>query len=198
MLLGFAVGLSGAVIPGPLLAFVIFDSSRKRKITGHYVILGHALWEALVICLILLGLSGIMVQYEMSIYLIGGFVLIFMGALMIKKIGGEVKVKHSTVNSSILGGIFYTAFNPTQPLWWATAGLALLLEGSKLIGFAGIVTVTAGHWLADLAYYTIVSYAIYKYNRYVSSWQRQISVVLGLFLIALGTYFVINGFSAII
>jgi len=118
LFLGFAVGLSGAVIPGPLLAFVIFDASRKRKMTGHYVIVGHALWEALVIYLILLGLGSIMTQFRSFIYVAGGFVLILMGGFMIKSRKEEVKVERSRVNSSILGGVFYTAFNPTQPPWW--------------------------------------------------------------------------------
>ena len=193
LFLGFVVGLSGAVLPGPLLAFVIFDSSRKRKITGHFVIVGHAIWEALVICLILLGLGSVMTQYEGFIFVAGGFVLILMGAFMVKRRSGEVKVERSKVNSSILGGVFYTAFNPTQPPWWATAGLLLLLQGSELMGTIGIVIVTIGHWLADLTYYTLISYIIYKYGKYINPWQRQISIILGLFIAILGTYFIIQG-----
>jgi threonine/homoserine/homoserine lactone efflux protein len=97
------------------------------------------------------------------------------------------------VNSSILGGIFYTAFNPTQPPWWATAGLALLLQGYEVMGTLGILIVTAGHWLSDLTYYAIISYAIYKYGKYINPWQRQIRIILGLFLSALGIYFLFLG-----
>jgi threonine/homoserine/homoserine lactone efflux protein len=193
LFLGFIVGLSGAVLPGPLLAFVIFDSSRKRKVTGPLVIVGHAFWEALVICLLLLGLGSIMTQYEGFIYVAGGFVLILMGAFMIRSRREEVKVKSSRVNSSVLGGVFYTAFNPTQPAWWATAGLAVLLQGFKLMGIVGIAVVTVGHWLADLTYYALVSYIIHKYGKYTNPWQRQISTILGLFVAILGLYFVIQG-----
>jgi len=193
LFLGFIVGLGGAIIPGPLLAFVILDSSRKRKITGHFIIVGHALWEALVIYLILLGLGSVMTQYEVFIYVAGGFVLILMGAFMIKRRSREVTVRRSKVNSSILGGVFYTAFNPTQPPWWATAGLALLLQGYKLMGTIGIATVTIGHWLADLTYYTFISYIIYRYGKYINPWQRQMSIIIGLFVAILGTYFIIQG-----
>lgn len=193
LFLGFVVGLSGAVIPGPLLAFVIFDSSRKRKITGHFVIVGHVLWEALVIFLILLGLAGVMTVYKSFIYVAGGFVLILMGVLMIKSRREEVKVRHSKVKSSMLGGVFYTAFNPTQPPWWATAGLALLLQGYELTGTTGIVIVTIGHWLADLTYYTLISYIIYKFGKYINPRQRQMSMILGLFVAILGIYFMILG-----
>ena len=193
LFLGFIVGLGGAIIPGPLLAFVILDSSRKRKITGHFIIVGHALWEALVICLILLGLGSVMTQYEVFIYVVGGSVLILMGAFMIKRRSGEVTVGHAKVNSSVLGGVFYTAFNPTQPPWWATAGLALLLQGYKLMGTIGIATVTIGHWLADLAYYTVISYIIYRYGKYINPWQRHMSILLGIFVAMLGIYFITQG-----
>lgn len=191
--LGFIVGLSGAVIPGPLLAFVILDSTKKHKITGHLVILGHAIWEALIIYLILLGLSNVMTQYSILIYVVGGVALIIMSALTIKNKSEEAKMEKSKVNSSMLGGIFYTALNPTQPIWWATAGLALLFRGFNLMGISGIFVVTLGHWLADLTYYTFISYIIYKYGKYINPWQRQLSTVLGLFLAVLGTYFIING-----
>lgn len=134
-----------------------------------------------------------MVQYEMFIYAAGGFALILMGAFIFRSRGEEVKVEGSKTNSSVLGGVFYTAFNPTQPAWWATAGLTLLLEGFKLMGTIGIVIVTAGHWLADLVYYTFVSYAIHRYGEYINPWQRQISIILALFIATLGTYFIIHG-----
>lgn len=191
--LGFIVGLGGAIIPGPLLAFVIFDSTQKRRTTGHFIVFGHALWEALVICLILFGLSGVVIQHMIIIYIVGGFVLILMGILMIKNRGQEVKMKSSKVNSSLLGGVFYTAFNPTQPPWWATAGLALLLQGYEVMGAFGILIVTAGHWLSDLTYYTVISHAICKYGKYINPWQRQISTLLGFFLCALGMYFLFLG-----
>ncbi|MCS7114718.1 MAG: LysE family transporter [Nitrososphaerota archaeon] len=192
LLLGFTVGLSGAVIPGPLLAFVIFDSARKRKVTGQFIIAGHALWEALIIFLILFGLGGVMLQYKLFIYIIGGGVMILMGVLMVKG-KDEVKIESSKVNSSMLGGVFYTAFNPTQPPWWASAGLALLLQGYELIGNIGVLTVTIGHWLADLAYYTLISYLICRYGRFIIPKQRWIKLALGLFVALLGVYFIMNG-----
>jgi len=134
-----------------------------------------------------------MTQYEVFIYVAGGFVLILMGAFMIKRRSREVKVERSKINSSILGGVFYTAFNPTQPLWWATAGLLLLLQGYEVMETIGIVIVTIGHWLGDLTYYTIVSYIIYKYGKYLNPWQRKISIILGLFVAILGIYFIIQG-----
>jgi threonine/homoserine/homoserine lactone efflux protein len=176
--LGFAVGLSGAVIPGPLLAFTVLDTSRKHRVTGHSIILGHALWELVVILVILLGFGWIVSQNKLLIYVVGGFVLAFMGAIMLGKNGGETRMESARVNSSFGGGVFYTIFNPTQPAWWATAGLALLVKGMEIMGLVGIVIVTLGHWLSDFAYYLFVSY---------------MSIILGVFMISLGIYFAVQG-----
>ena len=191
VVIGFVVGLGGAVIPGPLLAFTIFDTIRKCKAVGHYVVLGHIIWEALIILLILLGLSNLMIQYKDVIYVVGGSVLVFMGMSMFRS-GLEVKSKNSRINSSVLGGLFYTAFNPTQPPWWVSAGLALLLQGYELAGYLGIATVTFGHWLADMTYYSLISYIISKYGKVIIPKQKIVITTLAIFIITLGTYFIVS------
>lgn len=196
--LGLVVGLSGAVIPGPLLAFTLYDTSRKGRVTGHYVMMGHVLWEFGVILLILLGFGWIILGNTPIIYLAGGIVLTIMGINMIRSKGGEVKMDEARVNSSLGGGIFYTAFNPTQPVWWATAGLALLLKGLEVMGILGVVLVTAGHWLADFGYYGFVSFVVHRHASYVNPRQRQISIALGVFVTGLGIYFLEQGLEKLL
>jgi threonine/homoserine/homoserine lactone efflux protein len=191
--LGFVVGFSGAIIPGPLLAFTVFDTSRKKKITGHSIILGHTVWEFGIILTILLGFGAVIAQNTLIFYIIGGVALAIMGAGMIRSKSGEINMKRSRVSGSIIGGIFYTAFNPTQPLWWATAGLALLIKGTEMLSIMGVVAVTAGHWLADLAYYGFVSFMVHRHERYINPHQKKMSIILGSFMAALGVYFLIQG-----
>ena len=196
--LGVVVGLSGAVIPGPLFAFTVFDTSRKRAITGHRIILGHVVWESVIILIILLGFGGLMTRNTLVIYIVGGVVLAFMGVSMIRSKGREISMENSRVNSSFVGGIFYTAFNPTQPLWWATAGLALLLTGLEIMGIMGVFIVTAGHWLSDLAYYSFVSFMVHRHERYINPHQKTISIVLGVFMALLGAYFLIQSIQQLV
>ena len=191
IMIGFIVGLGGAVIPGPLLAFVIFDTVRKCRVVGHYVVLGHIMWEGFIIFLILLGLGNLMIEFKDIIYVVGGSVLVFMGVSMLRS-GFKVRTKDSRINSSLLGGLFYTAFNPTQPPWWASAGLALLLQGYELAGYLGIATVTLGHWLADMAYYSLVSYIISKYGKVIIPKQKIVITILAVFIITLGIYFIVS------
>jgi len=192
LFIGFIVGLSGAMIPGPLLAFTIADTMRKGKATGHLVIVGHALWESVVIVAILLGLARFLAENAYFIYLIGGVFLVFMGLSMMREVK-DVEVESSRVGSSVVGGVFYTLFNPSHIPWWATAGLAMLFKGMEMLGLLGIALVVVGHWLSDFAYYIFVSLTVHKQGRYVTRHRRRISIVLSLFLVGLGLYFMIHG-----
>lgn len=196
--LGLVVGLSGAVIPGPLFAFTVFDTSRKKAMTGHRIIFGHAVWESVIIIIILLGFGGLITQNMLAIYIIGGAALVFMGVSMVRSKGKEIRMESARVNSSFIGGIFYTAFNPTQPLWWATAGLALLLTGLEIMGLMGAIVVTAGHWLSDLAYYSFVSFMVHRHEKYINPHQKAITVVLGVFMACLGAYFLLQSIQQLV
>ena len=198
LFLGLAVGFSGAVIPGPLLAFTVLDTSMKKRNTGPRIILGHIIWESVIILIILLGFSGLITQNLLVIYILGGIALAIMGIRMFRGSGKEIGMEKSKVNSSVIGGIFYTAFNPGQPLWWATGGLALLITGLEMMGTIGILAVTFGHWLADLVYYSFVSFAVRRNEKHVVPHQRKIVIVLGFFMTLLGTYFLVQGIQRIL
>ncbi len=189
--LGLLVGLSGAMIPGPLLAFTILDASRKGKVTAHLIVTGHMLWEAGIILLLLLGFGWLVEGYRDLIYSVGGLMLGLMGMGVLKGGASGAEAGDPKIGSSLMGGIFYTAFNPTQPIWWATAGLALLLKGSEALGWLGVILVTVGHWLSDFAYYLFVSFAVHWRSDLIRP--KRVSAPLGLFMIALGAYFLAQG-----
>jgi len=196
--LGFMVGLSGAAIPGPLLAFTVYDATKKGKATGHLVIFGHIIWELLIILVILFGFGWVILQGRTVIYSLGGPVLILMGLGMIMSHVSKVELRTSRTDSSLIGGVFYTAFNPTQPIWWATAGLALLLKGLEVMSMLGVVLVTAGHWLSDFVYYIFISVMVHRNRRVIIPHQLLLSRALGVFLTLLGGYFVVDALSSII
>lgn len=193
LFLGFAVGLSGAIIPGPFTAFTVFDTARKQRVTGPMIVAGHVVWESMIILLILLGFGLLISSAKLYIYVVGGTVLVLMGANMVRSTPSTSRMQSARTSSSFLGGIFYTAVNPTQPVWWATAGLALLLQGMEVMGMVGVALVTAGHWSSDFAYYTLVSYLVKTQERYVIRHQRAITLILGGFIAVLGVSFIAQG-----
>ena len=87
-LTSFIVGFSGAMMPGPLLAVTIAETPRKGFLTGPILTGGHALAEIAVVVLLSLGLAVLADNETISrgIAIIGGAMLIFMGAGMIAQL----------------------------------------------------------------------------------------------------------------
>ena len=56
----FIVALSGAIMPGPLLAVTISESSRRGVMTGPLLIVGHGLLELALVLALVLGLAPLL------------------------------------------------------------------------------------------------------------------------------------------
>jgi threonine/homoserine/homoserine lactone efflux protein len=210
VVIGFLTGLSGALIPGPMLAFVVSDTLKKGALSGPLTVLGHISVELLLIVAFVLGLglTSYFFQFKSLIYVIGGIALIVMSLLVIKEAKGaqswskreerDSKVrlqgaKH-TYNSSISGGVLFTAFNPSFIPWWVAIGYPLVLQGFEWLALTGIVLVIIGHFLSDFAWYSFISYSFSKgRNFFVGNRYEIIMLVITLFVIVLGVFFFIKG-----
>ncbi|MFH1835173.1 MAG: LysE family transporter [Methanobacteriota archaeon] len=192
--LGFIVGLSGALIPGPLLVYTINESLKKGGWTGVKVIVGHMLVEVAIIMLIAVGLSSLISSPRSStaISLVGGAMLIYMGVRSFTDAEVEINAKKTVSYGLIAGGSFFTAFNPSFPLWWATAGIRLLMEGYFAMGFFGAFLVVVGHWIADLGWYALVSYTTASQARilFERGWYKKLRTILSITLMLIGLYFI--------
>lgn len=187
---GFLVGLSGALLPGPLLAFTVADSMKKGRKSGILVVLGHGTLEVLIVALLILGVGNAILKFKNLIYVAGGMFLILMSYNMLKAKGEIPLVRED--KSSVLGGFLFSLFNPGTPVWWATAGYALLLKGMETLGYYGLALVVVGHWIADVSYYTFVAYSVEKGREVLLTKNRLITSLLSLFLLGTGIYFVIS------
>jgi threonine/homoserine/homoserine lactone efflux protein len=196
--MGFAVGLSGALMPGPLFVYTIRESLERGKWTGALVISGHALVEVLIFAFLMLGASEVITSslFVRLVSILGGIAMILMGASAIRNIQTEVKLKKEVLRyNPIIGGIIYTAFNPGFPIWWATAGMRLLLEGMHRMGFAGMLLVFIGHWGADWSWFTFVSMTTARTSGLIfrKGWYKVVRTVLSFALLAIGAYFLATG-----
>jgi threonine/homoserine/homoserine lactone efflux protein len=208
--MGFLTGLSGALIPGPMLAFVVSDTLKKGASSGPLTVLGHISVEILLIAALVLGLglTGYFLQFKSLIYVIGGIALILMSLLGVKgakgaksrsgpgEIDGKVRLRGAkyAYNSSILGGVLFTAFNPSFIPWWITIGYPLLLQGFEWLALTGIVLVSIGHFVSDFSWYSFISYSFAKgTNFFVGKRYEVMILVLTLFVIVFGVFFLIKG-----
>jgi len=195
--IGFITGLSGAMIPGPLLAFTISDSIKKGSRAGFFIILGHAFVEIFIVVFLFITLGKFIDYIETPVYLLGGTFLILMSLSMLRN-NKEIEVENNFTQGSFLGGVSFTLFNPGVPIWWGTIGYALLLQGLNVLGALGVALVTIGHWFADFGYYCSVSYLVARGKKILIKRYKLVSLTLAGFLLLLGIYFLTKALARIL
>ena len=198
----FVVGLSGALMPGPMLALTIGQTTRYGFWAGPLIVLGHGILELALVIALVFGLSHIIGNpLVLSIVgIIGGLVLIYMGSTTARQGLNRATLALDQGNNSqnhklVLSGILVSVSNPYWTLWWATIGLTYLLWSSKL-GIAGVATFFASHISADLVWYALIAFIIVKGRKIISdAVYRWFLIVCGIALVGLGGYFIVSGAS---
>ncbi len=83
----------------------------------------------------------------------------------------------------ILSGLGISIANPYWSIWWLTAGLGIITASQKQ-GWLAIGIFFAGHILADLAWYSFVSFAVSKSGRFLpAGFVAALNRILGILLI---------------
>jgi len=189
--LGFVIGLTGALAPGPTLVATINASINGDWMTGLKVSLGHAIVELFIVILILFGLATIALPYTPLIAAVGGIALIVFGALTI--MGSRQATlsasPHQPVSNPYVAGLVTSAANPYFWIWWLSVGSAMViagLEGGLVLAGAFMI----GHWTADTVWYTLVSSGVSQGRTLLSDTAyRNIMIFCGIFLILFGIYY---------
>jgi len=172
----FIIALSGALMPGPLLAVTVRDTTRQGFVAAPLLVLGHGILEAALLALILLGLAE-WVRGDVAttvIALAGGGMLLWMAVGMAREVrtlrldvsskenkreAGEKAIRRGGFFRPVLSGIVASISNPYWTIWWATIGLGYLVI-SRELGAAGIALFFAGHILADAVWYLFIGFAV--------------------------------------
>ncbi|MHA1728390.1 MAG: LysE family transporter, partial [Promethearchaeota archaeon] len=216
--ISFLVALTGALSPGPLLTYTIFNSIKakgKGFLVGIFVCIGHALLELGLIVIILLGIQAFLENFVVIIVIgvLGGGLLVFLGIsilrdLYYKKIDysfltpdKEILNKQAKENKllsihPILGGIIISLSNPYWILWWVTWGLngitRFALSFTNPIGFWSFYL---GHELGDIIWYVPVA-AIVGISSKIMTKKVYIAilVICSLFMVSFGIFLAISTF----
>ena len=190
------LGLSGALMPGPLFTITVADSTRRGFMTGPLLITGHAILEFVLVAALMLGLAPV---FEMSavmggVALAGGGIMLWMGANMLRTAPGlslslETGGARGGVSHPVLTGVLASVSNPYWILWWATIGLGYLLAARKF-GFPGVAAFFVGHISADFLWYSIISLAVSRGRRVMSDpAYRAVIRACGVFLVFFASWF---------
>lgn len=199
ILLGFTVGLTGALVPGPMLFATIELSLKRGWLAGPEVFFGHVLIELVLFVLILFGSASLIGSGMISVIsIIGGLALAVFGLLTLKgaKASASSGISPETsdlkLTNPILLGLITSVSNPYFWIWWLTAGSALVLREREL-GLTISIAYILGHWTADLSWFTAVSGSFSRGRALLSQKaHRYILYACGIFLIFFGLYFMLN------
>jgi threonine/homoserine/homoserine lactone efflux protein len=192
----FVVGLSGAMAPGPVLTVTISETLKRGFKAGPLIVLGHAILEILLLALICAGLGPFFEHTAIAtVFLAAGcIVLLWMGIQMIAR---NKRTTEDAFNASgadsrfgpVLAGIVLSITNPYWIIWWVTVGMGFVTQ-SLQFGITGLLSFYLGHILADLAWYSLVSFSVSAGRRLCPpQLYRIIFVLCGIALIGLGILF---------
>jgi len=199
----FVVGLSGALMPGPVLTVTIAETTRRGFWAGPLIVLGHGLIEFTLFLVLVLGLGTFLRQnFVFGIVGVGGaIVLIWMAIGMLRGRGHaslDLESETAKPGKPVLAGLLTSIANPYFILWWATIGLSYIAI-SQRHGIPGLGLFYSGHIMSDIVWYSAVAAAITAGKKVISDrTYRLIIGVCGIFLLVLGLYFGTKGLAALI
>ena len=188
------ISLTGVMTPGPVFAAAIAKGYKDEK-AGIKIALGHGLVEFPLMALIVVSLDFIFENdaVKIGIGLIGGTLLLFLGASMIRSRKLPADSGHEFIPyDSFTAGALTTATNPYFLLWWATVG-AILVLNAQYFGPVIVLVFAVVHWSCDLAWYTFTSVVVFRTKHL---WTPRIHEIVfgacGVIMLVFGVYFLIG------
>ncbi len=199
----FLIALSGALMPGPFFTVTVSESSRRGAVAGPLLIVGHGILELALIIALLSGMAPFFGSENVfiSIALGGGVILFLMAISMFKGLSTlslQLDTKSEKSQNLILAGIIFSLANPYWTIWWASIGLGYIMTSYKL-GTPGITAFFLAHILADLAWYSLISFSVAKGRSFFTDTiYRNLVGGCASFLILFACYFFYSGIEKII
>src|SRR3990170_312940 len=209
----FVVSLTGALAPGPVTTMAVREGVRRGFWAGPALAAGHGLIEGLMVIGLALGLNQLLDSDTVtaSVALAGGAYLIYLGLvtvitaprqeLQLEDEGVPVgpgrgilrAIPAGVVGSLAVSGIALSVTNPFWLAWWATIGTAYIVEALDE-GAIGVGTFYTAHFITDLGWLSLIAFLLAGGRRLMSrAAYRVILSACGLFLVALGGWFLTSG-----
>ena len=190
----FAVGLTGAVVPGPLFAVVVSGAGRHGFWAGPAAVAGHGIMELILSVALAAGAAPFAGSDAAvgSVALMGSLGLLYLGLKLVielneVKLGAVVDPKGNM--GPVAGGIAATISNPYWILWWLTVGLELVLISSRA-GRSAFALFYAGHVSSDLVWYSLVAGGIAVGRKFLKELHFRILLMLcALGMVGFSIYF---------
>ena len=126
----------------------------------------------------------------------GGAILLWMAFSMFKSLPElrlELTAKDTQTKNLVLCGVLFSLANPYWIIWWASIGLGYILY-SVTFGLLGVAIFFLGHILADLAWYTLISFGVARGTQFFSNtFYRRLIGGCASFLVLFSAYLFYSG-----
>jgi len=201
-----AIGFSGAMIPGPMLALVFSESLGGRFWDSMGIVLGHVVLEAALVLALAVGAGKVLKRpiVGAAVGVLGGALLSYMGCsvmLTVWQNPGALAVHPPTgslLGGPVLAGVLVSASNPAWIMWWSAVGVGYVAMALNR-GAVGLTAFFSGHSLSDVLWYGLVAALVVSgrnlFSGRVFLWTLG---VCGVLLLGFGLYFVYLGARAFI
>ncbi|MHB0875141.1 MAG: LysE family transporter [Anaerolineae bacterium] len=159
-----AIGFSGAMIPGAMLAMVLSESLNGRFFGALGIVLGHVLLEAALVLALAYGAGRVLRQPIVSaiVGVVGGALLAYMGGSVVAAVLRDPAAMTPSNTAMALpagpvaAGVLVSVSNPSWLMWWSAVGIGYVAIALQR-GTAGLVSFYVGHTLADWLWYGAVA-----------------------------------------
>jgi len=212
LIFAFVTGLSGALMPGPLLAVTISETARMGFWAGPLISVGHAALELALIVALVMGLSRVLAKPLAFglLGVVGAAILVWMGWGMLHPSAHDIGIvtgltaQGAEPSSSgalwrpIGLGVWVSLANVYWIVWWGTFGMTLISRALQH-GQAGLGVFWVGHVSSDFVWYTAVAAAVALGRTLMTpTIYRVVLGVCGVALLGLAAYFAYSGVRALV
>ena len=184
LLASFAVGLTGAVSPGPMSASILGMSHKKPLLSTLGLVAGHGILEAGIIVGIIYGLRSL--PFQTGIALLGCAVIVVLGALQFMAEPARQEARDGNARAPFVTGIILTLSNPYWWIWWLTFGAGFLALQPAYAAFF------VGHISADLAWFGLLAFTASKGAAILGERYRWVVKGSGIAMAAFGVIFAVT------
>ena len=198
------IGLSGAMMPGPMLSVAVTEAYKKGFWSGPLLVVGHAIPEFILAVLFTVGLNRVLDNKTVVgvIGVAGGMFLVWIAARIFidvhQGIALDLTEKREVDWGPVVAGIWVSVSNPAWIIWWATIGAGYILISLEY-GIIGLVFFYTGHILADFLWYSAVSFVVSRGRGRISDrFYHGVLYACALLVAVFALYFMISGVSTLL
>lgn len=198
----FLVGLSGAVMPGPLFAIAVQQALLIGWTAGFWLINGHAIGEAVLLLMIGCGAGKFLTHPITSkiIGIVGGIVLLYFSYdMVLTALNSSFTISTTSQTQSLsiwklmLAGLVISVTNPTWYIWWGTAGISLITSQLEKKSEKVWLAFFSGHILADYTWYLLVTVILSISKTFITSQiHKYIIIICAITIFVIGIIFIIK------